>query len=54
MWLVDKYTDTSLFPKEIRLVKMNSVRSIYEYATAKVWIDNIKNNYKGRKRDGQF
>lgn len=54
VWLVDKYTDTSLFPKEIRLVKMNSVRSIYEYATAKVWIDNIKNNYKGRKRDGQF
>lgn len=54
VWLVDKYTDTSLFPKEIRLVKMNSIRSIYEYATAKVWIDNIKNNYKGRKRDGQF
>lgn len=54
IWIVDKYTDTSLFPKEIRLVKINSVRSIYEYATAKVWIDNIKNNYKGCKRDGQF
>lgn len=54
VWVVDKCTDTSLFPKKIRLVKTNSIRFIYEYATAKIWIDNVKNNYKGRKRNGQF
>ena len=42
VWLVNDI-NTSV-PKEVRKVKYNSMRSIYEYSTAKVWIDNIKNS----------
>lgn len=52
VWLVNDI-NTSV-PKEVRKVKYNSVRSIYEYSTAKVWIDNIKNSVKPRKKEGQF
>lgn len=52
VWLVNDI-NTSV-PKEVRKVKYNSMRSIYEYSTAKVWIDNIKNSVKPRKKRGQF
>lgn len=53
IWLTNG-KDIYSFPKYVRLVKLNSIHSIYELVTAKVWIDNIKNNYKGHKRSGQF
>ncbi|HEM4403762.1 TPA: CDP-glycerol glycerophosphotransferase family protein, partial [Streptococcus suis] len=46
-------TDTSLFPKGIRTVKYGSIKSIYEWMTAKIWIDNVKQYYK-LKRKGQY
>lgn len=54
VWIIRKGADTKLFPKNIRLVKINTIKSIYEYATAKVWIDNIKSNYRSYKRNEQF
>ena len=54
VWITDNKTNIQTFPKGVRLVKYGSLRSIYELATAHIWIDNIKNNYKGKKRIGQF
>lgn len=52
VWLV---TDIhSEFPKEIKKVKYGSIRSYYELATAKVWIDNIRNGLRVRKKKKQF
>ncbi|MDD1401139.1 CDP-glycerol glycerophosphotransferase family protein [Limosilactobacillus reuteri] len=54
VWLVNDSTDNKLFPHNVRLVNYWSLRSAYELATAHVWIDNVKNNYKGVKRKKQF
>ena len=44
VWLVEDMKQE--FPKEIRKVKFGSMKALYELATAKVWIDNVR-NYKG-------
>ncbi|MGY0256018.1 CDP-glycerol glycerophosphotransferase family protein [Limosilactobacillus fermentum] len=41
-------------PNGIRKVKYGSFQSMYELATAKVIIGNIKNFPKPRKKRGQF
>lgn len=43
-----------LFPRQVRVVKYRSLKSIYEQATAKVWIDNKRKNIFVQKRKGQF
>ena len=42
------------FPDGIRLVSYASLKSIYEQATAKVWIDNLRKASYVRKRSGQY
>lgn len=54
VWLVNSRVDTTNFPAGVRTVKFGSPKAAYEYATAHIWIDNIKNNFKGIKRSGQF
>lgn len=54
VWLVNDNIGNKKFPNKIRTVKYYSFRSIYELATARIWIDNVKNNFKGIKRQGQF
>ena len=54
VWLVSKNMNTKLFPSGVRLVKYGSLRSAYELATAHIWVDNVKNNFKGKKRREQF
>ena len=44
----------SEFPKGIRKVKYNSLRSIYELVTARVWVDNRRKPGYVRKRAGQY
>ena len=52
VWLVN---DTKLeMPKGVRKVKYNSVASIKELSTAKIWIDNIKNATKPLKKKNQY
>lgn len=52
VWISDNIQDE--MPQEIRKVKIYSLRSYYEYATAKIWIDNIRNNKKTPKRKKQY
>ena len=33
-------------PKQVRKVPYGKWRSMFEYATAKVWVDNVKNSYR--------
>lgn len=41
-------------PQGIRTVKNSSIRSFYEYVTAKIWIDNRRKTSYFRKRKGQY
>lgn len=52
VWIVGN--DNMVFPKEIRTVKYDSKESIYELATAGVWIDNQRKLWFHRKRKKQF
>lgn len=54
VWLLSKDGDSDALPNGVRSVRLNSFKSMYELATAHIWIDNIKLNYKGHKRKGQF
>lgn len=51
VWLTKDINDE--FPEKIRLIKYKSLKSIYELATAKMWIDNSRKNYFTRKRKKQ-
>lgn len=42
------------FPNGIRTVKYSTLRSIYELATAKIWIDNCRKFSSITKRENQF
>lgn len=52
VWLVNDMS--TVVPNGVRKVKYNTPSSIYELATAHVWIDNIKNSIKPHKRKGQY
>ncbi len=43
-----------VFPEGIRKVKYNSLRSIFELVTAKIWVDNRRKPVYVRKRAGQY
>ena len=43
-----------IFPTGIRVVKFDSIRARYEWATAAIWIDNIRNTPKAPKKPNQF
>lgn len=49
VWLT--LVDSNEFPKEIRRVNYNSIKAIYELATAGIWVDNQRKlpHYKKRK-----
>ncbi|WP_251132773.1 CDP-glycerol glycerophosphotransferase family protein [Exiguobacterium sp. s56] len=55
VWLLDKnLVDDNSLPLQIRPVKYGSIKSIYEMATASVWIDNARQPYYVRKRKRQY
>ena len=41
-------------PEGIRPVKYGTIRAAFHWATAKVWVDNIKSSFKVKKKKGQF
>jgi CDP-glycerol glycerophosphotransferase len=53
VWTVSKKVCGG-FPNSIRLVRFKSIKSIYEAATAKIWIDNTRKQSYVRKRKEQF
>ncbi len=53
IWVVHGGADKGL-PEWIRSVKLGSIRSIYEYSTAGIWVDNSRKPTYIEKRKGQF
>ncbi len=53
VWLTKNFSDAS-FPKEIKRIKMFSIKSFYELATAKIWINNSRFDQFVVKRKKQF
>lgn len=49
----DQY-DSVVLPKYIKKVKLNSIKSIYEQATSRLWIGNSRKCYFTAKRKGQI
>ena len=41
------------YPKNVRVVKYNSLSALYELATARVWIDDFRKKYMPRKKANQ-
>lgn len=52
VWVVNDMKEN--MPKEIRVVKYGSIKAMYEFATAKIWIDNVRNSERIRKKREQF
>ena len=54
VWLLNDMEQ--VLPSGIRKVKYNSIRALYEYATSKVIIDNVRNSHlmKKKKRTSIF
>lgn len=52
IWVVKDLGE--VFPKGIQPVKYGSLKAFYHYATAKVWIDNVRNTIRPKKRKGQI
>ena len=48
VWLLDDISED--LPEGIRKVKYGSLKSIYELASAKIWIDNVKSALKVKKK----
>lgn len=41
------------YPSSVRVVKYNSLRSVYELATAKIWVDDFRKKYFPPKKKNQ-
>lgn len=59
VWLVkNPILERKNFPKEIKLVRATSLRALKEFASAKIWVSNVRLNYfikKGLyKKNGQL
>ncbi|MDX9802090.1 MAG: CDP-glycerol glycerophosphotransferase family protein [Spirochaetia bacterium] len=55
VWLLKKtLVQKALFPLNIKIVKYGSFRALYELATAKVWIDNVRKKTCPPKRKNQY
>ena len=55
VWLLKKeLIGKAEFPEKIKTVKYGSFRSLYELATAAVWVDNSRKAYLPPKRKNQF
>lgn len=53
VWLCNNINDKSI-PENIRKVKFNSIKGLYELTTAHIWMDNCRKYSYIRKRKGQF
>lgn len=52
VWLVNNIEEP--MPRQIKKVRIDSVRAVYEKATAKMWIDNVRNAVQIKKRKSQI
>jgi len=56
VWLVnpEKRGDGSCFPAGIKVVDLFTLKSMHEYSTAKVWVDNSRKIYFPKKKKNQL
>ena len=54
VWVIRDNSFSENIPEEIRTVKRNSLKYIFEQVTSKLWIDNCRKQFYERKRKGQF
>ena len=57
IWLVDNFMsdeERTLFPSNIRLVNNESIRGLFERATAKIWVDNVRHYHPIKKGQNRF
>lgn len=57
IWLVDNFMsdeEKGLFPSNIRLVNNESIKGLFERATAKIWVDNVRHYHPINKRREQI
>lgn len=54
VWLVDSLENIVDMPKYVRVVRNHSLKSIYELATARIWIDVIRKYSYVVKRSNQY
>lgn len=54
VWAINDRVQTNDIPNNIRTVKRNTIKYIYEQVTSKIWIDNCRKQFYERKRKGQF
>lgn len=55
VWLVkNEIMRNNNIPKGIKVVRINSIRAIYETVTSKVWIDNVRTSETMKKRKKQL
>ena len=56
VWLVDNSMpedERKTFPDSIRVVNNESAKGLYERATAKIWVDNVRHYHPIKKKAGQ-
>lgn len=56
VWLIDKQRCKNLqsFPQKIEIVELFTLRSLHEYSTARIWIDNSRKIYYPKKKKNQI
>lgn len=54
VWIIDKKNINTPFPKEIKKVKYGTLRAMYELASAKIWIDNVRKDIYPFKKKNQY
>lgn len=55
VWLLNnELIDKAVFPEQVRIEKYNSLKGLYELATAKIWIDNCRKFFYPLKRKSQY
>ena len=54
VWILSKENMNCELPKDIRKVKHGTYKHLYELATAKIWIDNVRKYFWPIKRKKQF
>lgn len=52
IWVVSDMNEE--FPVQIKKVKYGSIFSLYHWATASIWIDNVRNTLRTRKKKNQI
>ncbi len=53
VWLISGTKSKNEIPEQIKCVKNETIKALYELSTAKIWIDNTIKRFKPKKRKGQ-